>query len=116
MKKIKRDKQYLIGVISDTHGLIRPEAFEALKGSDLVIHAGDIGHPQVLEKLRTIAPVVAVRGNTDRGEWVQALPRSEIIEMDRNLIYILHDLNAEASLRPHGHWYDGEPYGSRFPL
>jgi uncharacterized protein len=93
MKKIKRDKQYLIGIISDTHGLLRPEAFEALKGSDLIIHAGDIGHPKVLEKIRAIAPVVAVRGNTDRGEWVQDLPWSETIEMDRNLIHILHDIN-----------------------
>jgi uncharacterized protein len=93
MKKIKKDKQHLIGVISDTHGLIRPEAFGALKGSDLIIHAGDIGHPQVLENLRTIAPVVAVRGNTDRGEWVQDLHWSETIEMDRNLIHVLHDIN-----------------------
>jgi putative phosphoesterase len=81
-----------VGVISDTHGLVRPEAVEALKGSDLIIHGGDIGGPEVLEELGSIAPVVAVRGNNDRGEWGEALPEYEAIEVNGTFIYVLHDL------------------------
>lgn len=82
---------HIIGVISDTHGLVRPEALEILKKSELIIHAGDIGEPDVLEKLRTIAPTVAVRGNTDKGQWAQALPKFEIIEFEHIFIYVIHD-------------------------
>ncbi len=92
-------EEHLIGVISDTHGLMRPEALEALAGSELIVHAGDIGKPQVLESLRAIAPVVAVRGNIDKGEWAQALPKFEIAEVARNLLYVVHDLN-ELDLDP----------------
>ena len=66
----------LIGVISDTHGLIRPEALGVLQGSDLIIHAGDIGKMAVLEALEAIAPVIAVKGNIDRGEWSKGLPEA----------------------------------------
>ncbi|KJR97914.1 MAG: phosphodiesterase [Desulfobulbaceae bacterium BRH_c16a] len=86
------DKQ-LIGVISDTHGLVRKEALQALKGSTLIIHAGDIGSPQVLESLRSIAPVVAVRGNIDKGQWAQALPKWEVVEIAGISLYVIHDLN-----------------------
>lgn len=86
------DKQ-LIGVISDTHGLLRTEALQALKGSTLIIHAGDIGSPQVLERLRTIAPVVAVRGNIDKEQWAQALPKWEVVELAGISLYVIHDLN-----------------------
>ncbi|RJR41435.1 MAG: metallophosphoesterase [Deltaproteobacteria bacterium] len=83
-----------IGVISDTHGFLRPQALEALKGVSLIIHAGDIGSPEILEKLSEIAPVKAVRGNTDRGEWALALPQTEVVEVGEVRIYVLHDLHA----------------------
>jgi hypothetical protein len=86
------DKQ-LIGVISDTHGLIRPEALETLKDSNLIVHAGDIGKPHVLESLRAIAPVVAVRGNLDIGPWAQSLPKFEIFQVAQTWLYVIHDLD-----------------------
>jgi uncharacterized protein len=82
-----------IGVISDTHGLLRPEAVEALRGSDLIIHAGDIGSEEVLEKLREIAPVVAVRGNNDSGPWTESLADIEVVHANSFRVYVLHDLN-----------------------
>lgn len=85
--------KYLIGVIADTHGLIRREALEAMLGSDLIVHAGDIGNARVIESLRTIAPVVAVRGNIDKGEWADTLPKFEIVEVGQILLYVVHDLN-----------------------
>jgi hypothetical protein len=84
--------RHLIGVIADTHGLIRPEALEALKDSNLIVHAGDIGNPLVLESLRAIAPVVAVRGNMDKGQWEQSLPNFEIIQFAQTWLYVIHDL------------------------
>jgi putative phosphoesterase len=80
----------LIGVISDTHGLMRPEALQALTGSQLIIHAGDVGDPGILDALRTIAPVIAVRGNIDTAS---ALPESELTEQEGASIYVLHDVN-----------------------
>lgn len=82
-----------IGLISDTHGLLRPEALRALEGSDLIIHAGDVGDPEILEKLKTLAPVFAVRGNVDTDPWAQALPETEVVEAGPATIYILHDLH-----------------------
>jgi putative phosphoesterase len=81
-------------VISDTHGLLRPEAVAALRGSDLIIHAGDIGSPEVLPELRRLAPVLAVRGNVDREPWADALPLTEVVEAGGVSIYLLHDLRA----------------------
>ncbi|HNR12230.1 MAG TPA: metallophosphoesterase family protein [Thermodesulfobacteriota bacterium] len=92
-------EKHLIGVIADTHGLMRAEALEALKGSELIIHAGDIGSLHVLESLRTIAPVVAVRGNTDKEPWAQVLPMWEVVEIEQAQLYIIHDLN-ELDLDP----------------
>ncbi len=83
-----------IGVISDTHGLLRPQALKALHGVDLIIHAGDVGEPEILEALKAIAPVFAVRGNTDTDAWALALPETEVIELDPATIYVLHDVNA----------------------
>jgi putative phosphoesterase len=85
-------KTRLIGVISDTHGLLRPEAIEALKGSELIVHAGDIGGPDVIEALRAIAPVIAVRGNNDRGEWAEEFPVYDVVEVNAVFAYVLHDL------------------------
>jgi uncharacterized protein len=81
-----------IGVISDTHGLLRPQAVAALQGSSLIIHAGDVGRPEILDKLRGIAPVIAVRGNVDTGPWALQLPESEIVRLEDCLLYLLHDL------------------------
>jgi uncharacterized protein len=81
-----------IGLISDTHGLIRQEALAALKGSDLIIHAGDVGNLGVIEQLRAVAPVVAVRGNVDTGAWASQLPTTAVVEAGSILIYVLHDI------------------------
>lgn len=83
-----------IGLISDTHGLVRPEALAALRGSDHILHAGDIGNAAVLEALRELAPVTAVRGNNDRGAWAAALPENEAVELGGAWLYLLHDLHA----------------------
>jgi len=83
-----------IGLISDTHGLLRPQALRALEGSDLIIHAGDVGDPEILETLKTLAPVFAVRGNVDTDAWALALPETEVIETGAATIYVLHDVHA----------------------
>jgi len=84
----------VIGVISDTHGLLRPEALAALRGSDQIIHAGDIGGPEVLEALAALAPVAAVRGNNDRDSWAQAIPETQVVEADGVRLYVIHDAAA----------------------
>ena len=88
-----------IGVISDTHGLLRPEAIEALRGSDHIIHAGDVGAPEILDKLASIARVTAVRGNVDKGAWSRKLPENDVLEIGGISIYVLHDL-AQLDLKP----------------
>jgi uncharacterized protein len=82
----------ILGLISDTHGLLREEAESALRGSDLILHAGDVGAPGILESLKTIAPVIAVRGNVDTGAWAQALPLTEVVQAGPAAIYMLHIL------------------------
>ena len=82
-----------IGVLSDTHNLLRPEAIAALKASDLIVHAGDVCRLEVLEALERIAIVVAVRGNNDRGRWARGLPLSRTLEVSGYHIHIIHDLN-----------------------
>jgi len=84
--------QWTIGVISDTHGLLRPEALAALQGSDYIIHAGDIGDADILVQLGAIAPVTAVRGNVDREEWARELPETNVLEVGSTAIYVLHDV------------------------
>jgi putative phosphoesterase len=88
-----------IGIISDTHGLLRPEAREALRGSELILHAGDIGTRQVLRDLKRIAPVVAVRGNVDVESWAKRLHTVEVAECAENSFYILHRI-ADLDLKP----------------
>jgi putative phosphoesterase len=95
----KIEKAILIGVISDTHSLLRPEAIAALRGSEHIIHAGDVGSPEILEELSTIAPVTAVRGNIDKGVWVRKLPETQVLELSGISIYVLHDL-AQLDLNP----------------
>ena len=84
----------IIGLISDTHGLLRPEALRALDGSDLIIHAGDVGGPEILEELRRLAPVVAVKGNVDTDAWCADLPETAVADAGSSLVYVLHDLKA----------------------
>ena len=84
----------LIGLISDTHGLLRKEAVAALRGSELVVHAGDVGKQEILEELERIAPVVAVRGNVDTAAWAAKLPETAVAEADGVSIYVLHDLSS----------------------
>ena len=91
----------LLGVISDTHGLIRPEGIEALQGVEMILHAGDIGNQQVLDKLNEIAPVTAVRGNNDKDEWARSLPDWDVVEVGNVSIYMLHNLN-EIDISPSG--------------
>ncbi len=81
-----------LGILSDTHGLLRPGAVEALYGADRLVHAGDVGKETVLAQLAAIAPVVAVRGNVDRGEWAERLPFTETLEAGGVLLYIIHDV------------------------
>jgi uncharacterized protein len=83
-----------VGVISDTHGLLRPEATAALSGSDAIVHAGDIGGPHILEELNAIAPVTAVRGNNDREAWARGLPETAVLEVGGARLYVIHDVKA----------------------
>lgn len=87
---------FIVGVIADTHGLLRPEALAALRGSDHIIHAGDVDRPEILEELGAIAPLTAVRGNVDRGRWAQALRMTEVVTVGDHLLYVLHDRAALA--------------------
>jgi hypothetical protein len=80
-----------VGVISDTHNLLRPEAVAALKRSDAILHAGDVCRPEVLDELEKLAPVLAVRGNNDRGTWARSLPRTRVIELGGRRIVLIHD-------------------------
>lgn len=84
----------IVGVISDTHGLLRPEALKALRGSDHIIHAGDIGSPEIIPELKKMAPVTAIRGNVDVQTWARELPETEVVELAGKTIYVVHDVNA----------------------
>ncbi len=82
-----------IGIISDTHGLLRPQAIEALRGVDLILHAGDVGSMSIIDELRTIAPTEVVRGNTDTSLWALDMEKTKIVEFEGKLIYLVHDLS-----------------------
>lgn len=101
MGRKQSTQEKLIGVISDTHGLLRPQAVDALAGVDMILHAGDVGDSAVLDGLRNIAPVVAVRGNNDKGEWADSLPDWEVVEVGAVSIYMLHNLK-EIKINPVG--------------
>ena len=83
----------LVGIISDTHGLVRPEAIAALAGSDLIIHAGDVGRREVIGELRRVAPTFAVRGNIDTQAWAASLPMTECVEVGETLFWVLHEIS-----------------------
>jgi putative phosphoesterase len=87
------DARQVIGLISDTHGLLRPEALGALAGVDLIIHAGDIGRPEVLAELKKIAPVAAIKGNNDRDGWARRLPDTRKVKVGEHSIYVIHDVH-----------------------
>jgi putative phosphoesterase len=93
------DSLHRVGLISDTHGLMRPEALDALRDSDLIIHCGDVGDSAVLEALRTLAPIHAIRGNNDKGAWACSLPTCDVVEFGSHAIYVLHNL-ADLDLDP----------------
>jgi uncharacterized protein len=118
-------KSFLLGIISDTHGLLRPEALSALKNSQAIIHAGDIGNSQILDQLKTIAPVFAIRGNVDTEPWASSLPLTAVVVLQNISIYVLHqleqlDLNPKAAgfhivvsghtHKPESHRHDGVLY------
>src|SRR5512145_1588446 len=88
-----------VGLISDTHGLLRPEALAFLRGSDFIVHAGDIGDAAVLDELRCLAPLTAVRGNNDKGPWARAIAETDVLQVGAVVIHVLHDL-AELNLDP----------------
>src|SRR5690349_24590668 len=89
----------IIGIISDTHGLLRPEAVEALRGSEAIVHAGDVGREEILRELERIAPVTAVRGNIDTSAWTRRLPATNVLELPGTSIYVLHNID-ELDLDP----------------
>ncbi len=99
-----------MGVISDTHGLLRPEAVEALRGVDRIVHAGDVDDPGILERLADVAPVDAVRGNVDRGRWARELPETEVVEAGGRTLYVLHRLET-LDLDPAAAGFDAVIYG-----
>jgi uncharacterized protein len=107
-----------LGIISDTHGLLRPEAVAALRGVDLIVHGGDVGNPEILKKLKEIAPLFAVRGNVDTQAWALELPQTTVVEADGAALYVLHNLK-ELDLKPKaagfsmvisGHTHKAEQY------
>ena len=100
----------VIGVISDTHGLLRPEALAALADSDYIIHAGDIGDPGILDELNRVAPVTAVRGNVDQLRWAARLQPTNTLEAGEVLLYVLHNL-AELDLNPEAAGFSAVIYG-----
>ena len=107
---VTRKKNILIGVISDTHGLLRPEALKALRGSQHIIHAGDVGDPEILDKLAAIAPVTAIRGNVDKDPWARKLPETDVVTIGGISIYVLHDIGA-LELKPEAAEFNAVIYG-----
>jgi putative phosphoesterase len=105
-----KERPVIFGVISDTHGLLRPEAVEALRGSDRILHAGDVGNPKILEALAQIAPVTAIRGNVDTASWARALSETEAVEAGGVSIYMLHDLG-RIDLKPEAAGFRVVVYG-----
>lgn len=107
---MSRAVRLVVGVISDTHGLLRPEALTALRGSDFIIHAGDIGDPAILQKLGEIAPVTAVRGNVDQEAWTRSIPMTDVLEVNGVSIYILHKID-DLDLKPEAAGFAAVVYG-----
>jgi uncharacterized protein len=100
----------IVGVISDTHGLLRPQAVAALRGSDMIIHAGDVGNPDVINELAGIAPTYAVRGNIDTADWAARLPMTECVEVGEHLFHVLHKIS-QLDFDPADAGFAGVVYG-----
>jgi len=98
-QRLRTETPILIGVISDTHGLLRPEALLALRGSEHIIHAGDVGAPEILEKLADLAPLTAIAGNVDKGAWLVNLRKMKSSRSSAFPFYVVHDL-AQLELKP----------------
>jgi uncharacterized protein len=110
IEKLRTAKPVILGVISDTHGLLRPEAVRTLRGCDRILHAGDVGNPDILEALAQIAPVTAVRGNVDTAPWARVLPETEVVEAGGVFVYMLHDLS-QLDLKPEAAGFCAVVYG-----
>ena len=108
--RLRTETSIVIGVISDTHGLLRTEALAALRGSEHIIHAGDVGAPEILEQLAAIAPVTAIRGNIDKAAWARNLAETEVVEVAGASIYVIHDL-AQLDLKPQAAGFKVVIYG-----
>jgi putative phosphoesterase len=104
-KSAMRNSCKCIGVISDTHGLLRPQVYQIFEGVDLIVHAGDIGKPEILSELRSIAPVIPVRGNNDTGSWARAIPERDTIQLNGLQVFVLHNLK-ELELNPSSAGFD----------
>jgi uncharacterized protein len=102
--------ELLVGVISDTHGLLRPQALAALRGSDMIIHAGDIGDPAIIDQLGAIAPAFAVRGNIDKGDWAAGFPQTQTVAAGELVFYVLHAI-AELDVDPAAAGFAAVVYG-----
>jgi putative phosphoesterase len=100
----------VIGVISDTHGLLRPQALEALRGCDLIIHAGDVGKPEILDPLRALAPLYVVRGNVDHGDWADRLPMTVTVHAGGHMLHVVHNI-ADLDLDPSAAGFAAVIYG-----
>jgi putative phosphoesterase len=99
-----------VGVISDTHGLLRPKAMAALRGADFIIHAGDIGDPEIPKKLAAVAPLTLIRGNVDRDAWARKIPATNVLDAGGVLIYVVHDLRT-LDLKPEASSFAAVIYG-----
>ena len=102
--------RFRVGVIADTHGLLRPEAIEFLKRCDLIVHAGDVGDPNILKAFRSIAPTYAIRGNVDKGPWAQELPDKDVLEVEDKFLYLIHSLD-DLDLDPVAAEFDAVIFG-----
>jgi uncharacterized protein len=85
--------EIIVGVVSDTHGLLRPQAIDALRGSAMIIHAGDVGNAEVIDRLGGIAPTFVVRGNIDKGSWAARLPATELVAIGELHFFVLHEIS-----------------------
>ena len=99
-----------VGVIADTHGLLRSEAIEFLKRCDLIVHVGDVGTPDILKALRSIAPTYAIRGNIDKGSWAQELPDKDVLEVEDKFLYLIHSID-DLDLDPVAAEFDAAIFG-----
>lgn len=104
-------RKLTVGLISDTHGLLRPEALDRMRGSDFIVHAGDIGDPEIVPELARLAPVTAVRGNVDKGVWAQSFPETAVLEVGgAALLYVLHNIE-DLDLDPAAAGFHAVVYG-----